>query len=42
MGLNSLQNLDTCIDKLSNEILLEDSIIQKAKIPLDKMINFNV
>ena len=42
MGLNSLQNLDTCIDKLSNEILLKDSIIQKAKIPLDKMINFNV
>jgi quinolinate synthase len=42
MGLNSLQNLDACIDKLSNEILLEDSIIQKAKIPLDKMINFNV
>ena len=42
MGLNSLQNLDTCINKLSNEILLEDSIIKKAKIPLDKMINFNV
>ena len=42
MGLNSLQNVDLCIEKLSNEIQLDDSIIQKAKIPLDKMINFNV
>ena len=42
MGLNSLQNVDLCINRLSNEIHLEDSIIQRAKIPLDKMINFNV
>ena len=42
MGLNSLQNVDLCINRLSNEIHLKDSIIQRAKIPLDKMINFNV
>ena len=41
MGLNSLKNLNQCIDKLTNEIELDHSIIEKAKIPLDKMINFN-
>ena len=42
MGLNSLQNLNECIDKLSNEVHLESDLIEKARIPLDKMINFNV
>ena len=42
MGLNSLKNLNQCIDKLTNEIELDHSIIEKAKVPLDKMINFNV
>ena len=41
MGLNSLKNLNQCVDKLTNEIELDHSIIEKAKIPLDKMINFN-
>jgi quinolinate synthase len=41
MGLNSLKNLNQCIDKLTNEIELDHSVIEKAKIPLDKMINFN-
>jgi len=41
MGLNSLKNLNQCVDKLTNEIELDHSVIEKAKIPLDKMINFN-
>jgi quinolinate synthase len=42
MGLNSLDNLSQCLSQLSNEIHLEDDLIKQAKIPLDKMINFNV
>ena len=42
MGLNTLQNLNLCIDELSNEIHLDNTIIKKAKSPLDKMIKFNV
>jgi quinolinate synthase len=42
MGLNSLKNLNECIDKLSNEVHLDSDLIEKARIPLDKMINFNV
>jgi len=42
MGLNSLKNVDECLDRLINEIHLDKDLIQKAKIPLDKMINFNV
>lgn len=42
MGLNSLDNLSQCLNQLSNEIHLEDDLIKQAKIPLDKMINFNV
>ena len=42
MGLNSLKNLNECVEKLINEITLPEELIQKAKIPLDKMINFNV
>ena len=42
MGLNSLTNLDECVRTLANEIKLDTSLIQQAKIPLDKMINFNV
>ena len=41
MGLNSLKNVDECLDRLINEIHLDKDLIQKAKIPLDKMINFN-
>ena len=42
MGLNSLANLDECVRTLANEINLDSDIIQQAKIPLDKMISFNV
>lgn len=42
MGLNSLTNLEVCVKTLANEINLDDELIQQAKIPLDKMISFNV
>jgi quinolinate synthase len=42
MGLNSLTNLDECVRTLANEINLDSDLIQQAKIPLDKMISFNV
>ena len=42
MGLNSLTNLDECTRTLVNEINLNSDLIQQAKIPLDKMISFNV
>ena len=42
MGLNSLTNLEVCVKTLSNEINLDEELIQQAKIPLDKMISFNV
>ena len=41
MGLNSLYNLDKCVLELNNEIQLDESLIQSAKEPLDKMIQFN-
>lgn len=41
MGLNSLQNLDECVAELKNEIELNDNLIDLAKKPLDKMIQFN-
>jgi quinolinate synthase len=42
MGLNSLTNLDVCVKTMTNEINLDEELIQQAKIPLDKMISFNV
>ena len=42
MALNSLTNLDECVRTLANEINLDSDLIQQAKIPLDKMISFNV
>ena len=42
MGLNSLTNLDESVRTLANEINLNSDLIQQAKIPLDKMISFNV
>ena len=42
MGLNSLTNLEVCVKTLANEISLDEELIQKAKVPLDKMISFNV
>ena len=42
MGLNSLTKLDECVKTLTNEINLDSDLIQQAKIPLDKMISFNV
>ena len=42
MGLNSLTNLEVCVKTLANEINLDEELIQQAKIPLDKMISFNV
>ena len=42
MGLNSLTNLEVCVKTLANEINLDEELIKQAKIPLDKMISFNV
>ena len=42
MALNSLTNLDECVRTLANEINLNSDLIQQVKIPLDKMISFNV
>ena len=42
MGLNSLKNLEQCTNNLTNEITLDPGIVKKAKVPLDKMINFTI
>jgi len=42
MGLNSLKNLEQCTNDLTNEITLDPGIVKKAKVPLDKMINFTI
>mgnify|MGYP006097646615 CR=1 FL=1 len=41
MALNSLENLHECVLSLHNEINLDDELIDKAKKPLDRMLNFN-
>lgn len=42
MGLNSLKNVEICTRELTNEITLDSSVIEKARVPLDKMINFTI
>lgn len=40
MAMNQLQNLEESLVKGLNEIQLDDEIIRKAQIPLQRMINF--
>lgn len=40
MGMNDFQNLESCLSQGSNEIILSEEIIMKAKIPLQRMIDF--
>ena len=42
MGLNSLKNVEVCTRELTNEITLDSLVIEKARVPLDKMINFSI
>ncbi|MBA2653502.1 MAG: quinolinate synthase NadA [Gammaproteobacteria bacterium] len=41
MAMNSLENLESCLVKGHNEIYLTDDVIAKAKIPLQRMIEFS-
>lgn len=41
MAMNELDNLHQCLIEGCNEILLSDDIIQKAQIPLQRMVGFN-
>ena len=40
MGMNSLENLFDAVSNQGNEINLEDEIIDKAQISLNRMVNF--
>jgi len=42
MALNSLENLNDCAKNLSNEIILDSDLIEKARKPLDRMLNFKL
>ena len=41
MKMNSLENLFHCLEKESNEIKIDYSLINLAKIPLQRMLEFN-
>jgi len=40
MAMNTLESLQLCLEKGANEIILDPKIIEKAKIPLERMLNF--
>ncbi len=40
MGMNALENLESSLRDGSNEILVEESIREKAMIPLQRMVDF--
>lgn len=40
MAMNDLSNLERCLTLSENEILLDSEVINKAQIPLQRMINF--
>jgi quinolinate synthase len=42
MAMNHLLNLESCLLSEANEIILSKEIIAKAKVPLERMINFSV
>ena len=41
MAMNNLQNLKQSLMTGSNEVILDSEVIAKAKIPLQRMLNFN-
>lgn len=41
MAMNNLQNLKQSLIAGSNEIVLDSEIITKAKVPLQRMLNFS-
>jgi len=41
MAMNNLMNLEQCLLTGSDEVFVESDIIEKAKIPLDRMLNFS-
>lgn len=40
MAMNHLQNLESCLLEGQNEIILPEQIISKARVPLQRMIDF--
>jgi len=40
MGMNDLINLEACLQHSRNEIFLPEEIIQKARVPLERMIQY--
>lgn len=40
MAMNNLLNLENCLLQGSNEVTLSEELIEKARIPLDRMIHF--
>lgn len=41
MAMNGLDNLADCLAQGSNEILVTEALIEKAKMPLQRMLDFN-
>ena len=40
MAMNDLQKIDQCLDNLSDEIELDEALIERAVIPLERMLSF--
>ena len=40
--MNDFKNVEICTRELTNEIILDSSVIEEARVPLDKMINFTI
>jgi quinolinate synthase len=40
MKMNSLENIAKALDEMHNCVKLEQQIIDKALVPLERMINF--
>ena len=41
MNMNTLEKLLNIFNKKSNEIMLDQEIINKARLPIERMVNFN-
>jgi len=41
MNMNTLEKLINIFNKKSNEIMLDQEIINKARLPIERMVNFN-
>jgi len=40
MGMNALENLTETLEQGSNEILVDAELAKRARLPLDRMVNF--